>query len=58
MENVLQLVNEGISHNELSDYTQNAINSTSGWYKNFETQVLEAYKITNLTYDAQINPFI
>jgi len=43
---------------KLSDLTTVEIKHQHDWYLNFEQRVLEAYKLVDLIYDAEENPFI
>lgn len=58
MREVLDLVEEGLSENQVVEHTNAKIEGSKAWYAQFEKKVLEAYKKTGLVYDADENPFI
>lgn len=58
MREILDLVGEGLSKQEVLEFTNAEIQSSEDWYAKFEKKVLEAYEKTGLVYDADENPFI
>jgi len=58
MREILDLVEEGVSENEVLQFTNTTIENSKQWYANFNQKVLRAYQKTGLVYDADINPFI
>lgn len=58
MKEILDMVKNGHSDQEVIEYTQSKIDKSKKWYVNFEKKVLSAYEKTGLVYDADENPFI
>lgn len=58
MREVLKLIEEGLTEDQVLEYAQAKIECTKSWYRDFEKKILRAYKKTDLVYDADENPFI
>lgn len=58
MRQVLNMVKEGKSRQELMDFTSQKIVETASWYYAHLERVSHAYELTSLVYDAEKNPFI
>lgn len=58
MRDILDLVEEGLSEEQVIEFTKVKIENSKRWYAEFERRVLDAYGKTGLVYDADENPFI
>lgn len=58
MREVMDLINERKTENEILAFTENRITTSQKWYKNFEAEVLKIYSFVGLEYDADVNPFV
>lgn len=58
MRDVLDLVEEGISEEQILEFANVQILKVKNWYIKFEGRVLAAYEQAGLVYDADENPFI
>jgi radical SAM superfamily enzyme YgiQ (UPF0313 family) len=57
-EQLLMMVKGGNSEEEVLQFTDQKIQETSSWYKEFERRLDDAYNCTGLTYDAEENLFV
>jgi len=58
MREILDMVKENLSQDEIVTQVKQKIEANKDWYKNFEQRVQYAYQQTGLVYDADKNPFI
>jgi len=58
MREVLDMVKKGLSKDSVLEFVYDKVKNSEVWYQNFEKVVLDTYRKTNLTYDADENPFI
>lgn len=58
MRQVLDSIKGGATEEEVLEMTDNRINESADWYREFEMKVMNAYTQTGLVYDVDENPFI
>ena len=58
MRNILDLINQGLSQDQIMEFTNRQIEESRQWYSEFEQRVLQVYKQSGLVYDAEGNPFM
>jgi radical SAM superfamily enzyme YgiQ (UPF0313 family) len=58
MREILDLIEEGLSEEEVLKFARQKIESSKFWYGQFERKVLDTYQKTGLVYDADENPFV